>query len=108
MRVILAKGLTCWPQHDRPDIVAFMDGPVVLAGLVGEERLLYGDVNDPATMLIPDDERQWTFWKSGWRTTGQPVGWRFKPLYEIGREVYTVYFPVKRPAPDPAAGNGRA
>lgn len=79
------------------DQIAFMDGPVVLAGLVGEERPLYGNVNEPSTMLVPDDERQWTTWKSGWRTAGQPVGWRFKPLYEIGNEVYTVYFPVRRP-----------
>jgi hypothetical protein len=53
-------------------------------------------------MLAPDDERQWTTWKSGWRTVNQPVGWRFKPLHEIGNEVYTVYFPVVNA--DPFAG----
>ena len=94
--MMLAKGLTCWPLPDRPDTVAFLDGPIVLAGLVPEERMLYGDIADPSTMLIPDDEREWQTWKNGWRTVNQPVGWKFKPLYEIGNEVYTLYFPVKK------------
>jgi len=94
VQVILAHGLTCWPLPDRPNTVAFMDGPIVLAGLVGEDRMLYGDIGDPSTMLIPDDEREWQTWKNGWRTVDQPVGWRFKPLYEIGNETYTVYFQV--------------
>jgi DUF1680 family protein len=97
VRVSLAHGITCWPLPDRPNTVAFLDGPVVLAGLVGEERMLFGDLDDPATLLIPDDEREWQTWKNGWRTVDQPVGWRFKPLYEIGNEVYTVYFPVRKP-----------
>jgi uncharacterized protein len=96
VRVILTRQLICWPLPDRPDMVAFMDGPIVLAGLVGEERTLWGDVNDAATMLTPDYEREWQTWKSGWRTINQMVGWRFKPIYEVGNEVYTVYFPVRR------------
>jgi uncharacterized protein len=94
--VILAHGLTAWSLPDRPNTVAFLDGPVVLAGLVNEERMLYGDVTDPTSMLIPDDEREWQTWKNGWRTVDQPVGWKFKPLYEIGHEIYTVYFPVRK------------
>lgn len=97
LTVSIPRGLTCWPLPDRPGVVAFLDGPVVLAGLVGEERMLRGDPSDPATMLTPDDERHWATWKPGWRTANQPVGWRFKPLYEIGNETYTVYFPVARP-----------
>jgi uncharacterized protein len=95
--VVLPKGLTTWPLPDRPDTVAFLDGPLVLAGLVGEERALVGDPADPSTMLAPDDERHWAGWQSGWHTVNQPVGWRFKPLAEIGHETYTVYFPVRRP-----------
>jgi uncharacterized protein len=96
VRVSMIHRLTCWPLPDRPDTVAFMDGPVVLAGLVGEERMLLGDVDDPYTLLAPDDERQWQTWKNGWRTIRQNVGWRFKPIYEIGNEAYTVYFPVRK------------
>jgi uncharacterized protein len=96
VRLVLAHRLACWPLPDRPDTVAFMDGPLVLAGLVGEERMLWGDLHDPYTLLAPDNEREWQTWKSSWRTINQPVGWRFKPLYEIGNEVYTVYFPVRK------------
>lgn len=95
IRVFLPHGLTVWPLPDRTNMVAFMDGPIVLGGLVSEERLLYGDLSNPNSLLIPDDEREWQTWKQGWRTVDQPVGWKFKPLYEIGNEVYTVYFPVK-------------
>jgi uncharacterized protein len=97
IRLALPRRLSTWPLPDRPDTVAFLYGPVVLAGLVGEERMLYGDIADPTTMLTADGEREWQTWKNGWRTVDQPVGWRFKPLYEIGDEVYTVYFPVRKP-----------
>jgi hypothetical protein len=79
--------------------VAFLDGPVVLAGLVAEERMLYGDLDNPNSMLIPDEEREWQTWTNNWRTVEQPVGWRFKPLYEIGHEIYTLYFPVRKIKP---------
>ncbi len=97
VEVVLTHGLICWPLPDRVNTVAFMDGPIVLAGLVEEERMLFGDIDEPGTMLIPDDEREWQTWKNGWRTVNQLVGWRYKPLYEIGNEAYTVYFPVKKP-----------
>lgn len=68
-----------------------------LAGLTSEERLLYGDKEHPEkSLLCADDERQWQDWKTGWKTYHQPFGIRFKPLYQIGREAYTVYFPVEK------------
>ncbi len=97
LRVVMPKRLAAVPLPDRLDTVAFMDGPVVLAGLVPEERELSGDPDDPSTILAPDDEREWRTWKNGWRTVNQPVNFRFRPLNEIGNEVYTVYFPVKKP-----------
>lgn len=96
LRVILPKRLVAVPLPDRPDTVAFMDGAAVLAGLVAEERTLHGNPADLSTMLVPDDEREWRTWKNGWRTVNQPVNFRFKPLNEIGNEVYTVYFPVRK------------
>lgn len=93
--IILPKGLMCWLLPDKEDTVAFLDGPVLLAGLVPEERLLYGDIDNPDTMLTPENERQWCSWQNTYRTTNQPVGFLFKPLYEIGNEIYTVYFQVK-------------
>ena len=96
MRVELPTTLSTCPLPDRPDVVAFMDGPVVLAGLCGEERELRGDKDDPGTMLIPDNEREWTGWKLEYRTQGQERTFRFVPLYEVRDEPYTVYFPVRR------------
>jgi hypothetical protein len=96
-----------------------MDGPVVLAGLNPGEipsakqskktgsynaRLnyrvsgisLYGDPTQPASILIPDNEREWTYWRGDYRTHGQPQNIRFIPLHEVRDEVFTVYFPVQR------------
>lgn len=96
--VKLPKKLTAYPLPDRTDTVAFLDGPVALAGLIPEERILYGDIEHPETMLTVDDERIWGTWQDTFRTVNQPVGFRFKPLYQIGFEPYTVYFQVKQDA----------
>lgn len=91
----LPKELTVEPLPGLPDRVAFMDGPIVLAGLVDEERLLYGNPSAPDTLLIPDRERNHSWWNPGYyRTTDQERGIRFIPLYEVKDEAYTVYFPV--------------
>lgn len=93
--VELPKSITAEPLPGAPDKVAFMDGPVVLAGLVEEERLLIGDSTQPDTLLIPDRERFHSWWNTGYYLTrGQSVNVRFIPLYEIKEETYTVYFPV--------------
>jgi hypothetical protein len=94
LHVELPKGLTTCPLPDRPDMVAFMDGPVVLAGLCDEERTLHGDKDHPETILVPDNEREWRTWRPGYRTRSQDRGIRFLPLSEIVDERYTVYFPV--------------
>ena len=95
IRIELPKALTTCPLPDRPDTVAFMDGPVVLAGLCDEERTLHGDKDHPETLLIPDHEREWSTWKGWYRAAGQARGIRFMPLYEVRDERYTVYFPIK-------------
>jgi DUF1680 family protein len=95
IRLILPKSLTTCSLLDKPDTVAFMDGPVVLAGLCGEERILYGDARHPSSMLTPDDERQWFGWLSGYRTVNQERGFKFIPLYEVIDQTYSVYFPIR-------------
>lgn len=95
LRVVLPKSLSTCPLPDEPETVAFMDGPVVLAGLCDEERRLYGDRERPETILAPDNEREWWFWRPGYRTRDQERGLRFLPLYEIRDERYTVYFPIR-------------
>lgn len=93
--VELPRGLHCWPMPDAPDMVAFMDGPVVLAGLTDEERVLYGDIRKPETMLRPDNEREWGMWRDTYHTLNLDRGFRFIPLYMVGYEPYTIYFPVQ-------------
>ncbi len=93
--ITLPKGLTCDPLPDDPSRVAFMDGPVVLAGLCDDARALRGDPHDAETMLAPHNEREWANWKAGYRTINQRLDFRFIPLHEIVDERYTVYFPVR-------------
>lgn len=94
LHVRLPKGLHCWQIPDAPDTVAFMDGPVVLAGLVNEERVLCGDINNPDTILRGDNEREWGVWFDTYHTLNLDRGFRLVPLYKIGYEPYAVYFPV--------------
>ena len=93
IRLELPKSIRTSPIPDEPGTVAFLDGPVVLAGLCNEERTLLGD---PETLLVPDNEREWTSWRPGYRARGQQRGLRFIPLCDIVDESYTVYFPVIR------------
>ena len=82
-----------------------MEGPVVLAAVLGDgskragaemlsEKTLYGKKADPKSLLIPDNEREFTRWRSGYRTHGQAQNIRFIPLYEIQDECYAVYFSI--------------
>lgn len=95
VRIELPKGLITCPLPDQPDVVAFMDGPVVLAGLCDEERIIYGDKDHPETILLPHNEREWLTWKNVYRTYNQERGIKFMPLNEVGYETYTVYFQIK-------------
>ena len=77
-------------------MVAFLYGPVVLAGICDEERMLHvPDLRHPEGVLAHDNEREWGSWKSTFRTVGQERGIRFVPLYEVGYDRYSIYFPVK-------------
>ncbi|HEX2911500.1 MAG TPA: beta-L-arabinofuranosidase domain-containing protein [Chloroflexia bacterium] len=94
LTLVLPKGLAVSPIPDEPETVAFLDGPVVLAGLCDKEVRLSGDKNKPENILVADNERQWRDWLPGYRTVGQPYSIRFKPLYEVEDEIYSVYFPL--------------
>ena len=93
----LGKGITCHRLPDEPDTVAFLDGPMVLAALCKDARTLYGDPQAPERLLAPRYERCWQSWQPYWRTVGQPVNLELRPLYQIGDQEYTVYFPIERP-----------
>lgn len=76
--------------------VAFLDGPVVLAGLCDEERVLYTDKELPEDLLVADNEREWGNWMNTYKTVHQDRGIRFIPLYQVGYEKYAVYFPIEK------------
>jgi hypothetical protein len=90
----LPRNLHLEPLPDDPTTVAFMEGPVVLAGLCDQDRILAGDPANPCDILTPDNERQWTTWMTGYRTRRTDPGVRFVPLYEVRDEPYGVYFKV--------------
>ena len=116
VHIMLPKALVAVPLPDEPHTFGFMDGPVVLAGLnaaapsdrpqrpAHSEKTypnyrisgiaLTGDPAEPGTFLIPDDEREWTYWRGDYRTRGQAKDIRLIPLHEVRDEVYTVYFSV--------------
>jgi DUF1680 family protein len=92
--VSLPSALSAWPLPDRPDVMAFMDGPVALAGVCDGDRVLLGDKNRPDTLFAEDDERDWGTWKHSYSARTREGSVRFVPLHQIGDERYTVYFQV--------------
>ncbi len=91
----LPKALAAVPLPDAPNVAAFVDGPVVLAGLCDQDRTLVGDIHDASTLLEPHHEREWGNWLPNYRARDQARGLHFKPLYQVADERYTVYFTVK-------------
>jgi uncharacterized protein len=113
LHILLPKSLVVVPLPDDPETFGLMDGPVVLAGLnpgrqpsgkshrpgthASDTHLisgisLKGDLSRPETVLIPDNEREWEYWRGDYRTHGQSQDFRLIPLYEVRDEVFTVYF----------------
>ncbi|NYI42475.1 beta-L-arabinofuranosidase domain-containing protein [Demequina lutea] len=79
---------------DEPHTVSFLDGPVVLAGLVDAEIALIGDPNAAEDLLVPENEREWSRWLGGFRAVGQPKTVSLIPLNQVIDESYSVYFPI--------------
>lgn len=94
LRLVLPKQITAVPLPGNENMTAFLYGPIVLAGLCDEERTLSLNSKKPEELLTHDNEREWGSWKSTFKVTGQQNGMRFIPLYEVGYERYSVYFPL--------------
>jgi hypothetical protein len=113
------KILSLVPLPDDADTCAFMDGPVVLAGLnpgavpgAGRTKeagsytarpnyridgiTISGDRENLETILIPDNEREWGYWRGDYRTRNQVQNFRLIPLYEVRDEVFSIYFPFRK------------
>ena len=71
------------------------DGPIVLAGLTDHDTGLKGDLNDPESIMLPEQSHTygsfvWT--QNVYMTRRQKENIRMIPLYEVEDEQYTVYF----------------
>ena len=85
------------PLADDADTVAFMDGPVVLAGLTSHsESILLDADKKPENLLIGDSERSYDGWYAAYRLNTERTSVRLIPLHEIRNETYQVYFPLRR------------
>lgn len=96
LRLSLPLSIQVVAADDDPDLVAFRFGPIVLAGLCSQERVLHTRGHAPETLLIHDNEREWGLWKRTFRARYQEPGISFVPIYLIGYEPYQLYFPIVR------------
>ncbi len=87
--------LQCVPLLGANDEYAFRYGCFALAGLCDRAYQLEGDFNNPNCLLTPHDERYWMDWNYSFITKNQSFPIVFKPLYLIGKEMYSVYFNIK-------------
>ena len=94
LRLELPMAVTVERLPDQPGTVAFLDGPLVLAGLVDHRCTLHVDGDDPTTVLEPCAELELGMWHPRFTTRGQARDVRFVPLRDVVDETYTVYFPV--------------
>ncbi len=83
--VVMERKITVIPMGGEDKRVAFMYGPVVLAGLGGEKTLEDAVLFKEETCAEED---------LSWRSSDNTV--RFKRLYDITDEEYTVYFNIKK------------
>ena len=77
------------------EMVCFLDGPIVLAGLTDHDCGITGNLSDSGSILLPELSHTygafvWT--QSTYLTRRQKENFRMIPLYEVTDEKYTVYF----------------
>ena len=97
LRIELPKALTSCPLPDAPDTVAFMDGPVVLAGLCGRQAVpIHGDKDHPDSVLVPDEKRPRDDRFCNFQGIGLWGDLKFMPLFEVVDEQHTIYLTVSK------------
>lgn len=85
------------PLPDLPDTVAFLEGPIVLAGCCDKETELRFSKENPYDYFMAQYEHNYKIfpWKqSTYKTIKQSQNIDFMPLYEITDEKYSVYFNI--------------
>ncbi|NLB90237.1 MAG: hypothetical protein GX786_03330 [Clostridiales bacterium] len=92
--IVFEKEITAVPLPDDPHMIAFMEGPIVLAGLCSEETTLFLQGKEKENLLIPHNELSCECWRNEYKTQGQRRNIRFLPLHTITDEAYAIYFPI--------------
>lgn len=94
--IILPVGIRFIPLPDDEQTGAFRFGPEVLAGICENERILFTQLDDVASELIMENEREWGSWRYFFKTANQDPGIQLRRIRDIGYEPYQVYFTVKK------------
>lgn len=85
----------CTKLEGSDNMYAYSYGPIVLAGLCSEERILYARGTEKEQLIVHDAEREWGSWKNTFKTVHQDRGFKLVPLNQIGYERYQVYFEIE-------------
>ena len=97
VQVFFPSELRAETLPDMPELMPVVDGPIVLAGIIGSDCGITG-ADKLNEQFMPQMEHTYgTFpWRqNSWRTRNQPQSVMFRPLYEVTDEEYTVYFTKK-------------
>ena len=97
VQVLFPSELRAETLPDMPELMSVVDGPIVLAGIIGSDCGITG-ADKLNEQFMPQMEHTYgTFpWRqNSWRTRNQPQSVMFRPLYEVTDEEYTVYFTKK-------------
>lgn len=89
--IFFYQALTVYEMDGCNKMIAFRQGPIVLAGITGRD-VLHGNRKHPYEILKHSNERVWGSWRMEYRTELEDENFSFKPLYEVTDENYTVYF----------------
>lgn len=99
VNIYFPSALTVSTLPDMPQLTAFSEGPVVLAGLCDNDCGIYMDNDAPESSITYVTEHTYsTFpWQqSVYRTINQPENFDLIPVYDVTDEKYTVYFTKKK------------
>lgn len=97
VQVFFPSELRAETLPDMPELMSVVDGPIVLAGIIGSDCGITGADKLNEQFMLQREHTYGTFpWRqNSWRTRNQPQSVMFRPLYEVTDEEYTVYFTKK-------------
>nr|WP_254639587.1 beta-L-arabinofuranosidase domain-containing protein [Cohnella sp. GbtcB17] len=93
--VILPVGIRFVPLPDDGTVGAFRYGPEVLAGIGETERILHADIDEVASEIEMENEREWGSWRFFFKTVNQDPAIQMRRIRDIGYEPYQIYYKVK-------------